>query len=90
METYGEYLAREAAEEGRRQKSERIDRVVPPDERGISTEKEAIMAKSLDQAREIAAPMFSDPAVESVDVSSWIGDLRVFRDGTIKMVADCR
>lgn len=44
------------------------------------------MVNSIDHARQLAAPMFQDPAVESVNVDSWIGPLRVYRDGTVKLV----
>ena len=47
------------------------------------------MAYSLDEARKIAEPMFSDPAVHSVDVNSWIGLLRVYPDGEIRFAEDC-
>jgi hypothetical protein len=57
--------------------------------RGETPWKEAIMATTLDHARRIAASCFSDPAVDSVAVESWIGLLRVFRDGTVRFVADC-
>jgi hypothetical protein len=47
------------------------------------------LPSSLEEIRSVAIPAFADEIVHSVGVNSWIGEVVVFRDLTIKFRMDC-